>query len=103
VKTSREGFPYVRASSGSVVRVGSCAPLVPFTEAPRMPRLGTSCAKPKRSTTLVSKVVAHARAAIGVERHVARLERQLGASGCDATRRVLSIQEYSKSPVGFED
>ena len=27
----------MRASSGSVVRVGSCAPLVPFTEAPRMP------------------------------------------------------------------
>ena len=34
--------------------VGFLAPLVPITEPPRMPRFGTSCEKPHRSTTLVS-------------------------------------------------
>ena len=46
----------VRQASACAVSVGLCAPLVPITEAPRMPRLGTSCAKPKRSTTLVSRL-----------------------------------------------
>jgi hypothetical protein len=36
----------VRQASACAVSVGLCAPLVPITEAPRMPRFGTSCAKP---------------------------------------------------------
>jgi hypothetical protein len=48
------------------VSVGLCAPLVPITDAPKMPRSGTSWAKPQRFTTLVGAVVAHAGAAIGM-------------------------------------
>jgi hypothetical protein len=44
----------VRQATACAVSVGLCAPLVPITEAPRTPRFGTSCAKPKGSTTLVS-------------------------------------------------
>jgi hypothetical protein len=39
----------VRQANACAVRVGLWAPLVPITEAPRIPRLGTSCAKPSRS------------------------------------------------------
>jgi hypothetical protein len=80
----------VRQASACAVRVGLWAPLVPITEAPRMPRLATSCAKPKLSTTLVSRLSPcawrHRR-----ERQTARdslLLRQLGASGRDQTAYV---------------
>src|SRR5947209_8309603 len=46
----------VRQASACAVSVGLCAPLVPITEAPRTPRFGTSCEKPKRSTTFVSRL-----------------------------------------------
>ena len=44
----------VRQHSACTVRVGLCAPLVPITDAPRIPRLGTSCEKPQRFTTFVA-------------------------------------------------
>jgi len=44
----------VRQASAWAVGVGLCAQLAPITEAPRTPRFGTSCAKPKLLTTLVS-------------------------------------------------
>src|SRR5215470_5118607 len=44
----------VRHASACAVRVGFRAPLVPITDAPRIPRFGTSCDRPHRFTTLVS-------------------------------------------------
>ena len=44
----------VLQASAWTVRVGFRAPLVPITDAPRMPRFGASCEKPQRSTTLLS-------------------------------------------------
>src|ERR1700736_2160237 len=44
----------VRHASACAVSVGLCAPLVPMVEAPRIPRFGTSWAKPQRLTTFVS-------------------------------------------------
>src|SRR5205814_235276 len=46
----------VRQASACTVNVGLRAPLVPITEAPSTPRFGTSCEKPQRSTTLVSRL-----------------------------------------------
>src|SRR5215831_8960315 len=46
----------VRHASACAVRVGLCAPLVPITDAPKIPRFGTSWAKPKRLTTLVARL-----------------------------------------------
>src|SRR5215469_7074868 len=49
--TSRSAVLQARACT---VSVGFRAPLVPISEAPRMPRFGASCEKPHRSTTFVS-------------------------------------------------
>src|SRR5882672_1949619 len=46
----------LRQASAWAVSVGLCAPLVPMTDAPPTPRLGTSGEKPKRLTTLVSRL-----------------------------------------------
>src|ERR1700760_1018533 len=46
----------VRQPRACAVSVGLWAPLVPITEAPRIPRFGTSWEKPQRSTTLVSRL-----------------------------------------------
>src|SRR5205085_11242940 len=46
--------PAVLHANACAVSVGLCAPLVPITLAPRMPRFGASCEKPHASTTLVS-------------------------------------------------
>jgi len=47
-------YSAVRHASACTVRVGFLAPLDPMTDAPRIPRFGTSWEKPQRSTTLVS-------------------------------------------------
>src|SRR5271156_560310 len=46
----------VRQASACAVSVGLCAPLVPITDAPMTPRLGTSWENPQRLTTLVSRL-----------------------------------------------
>lgn len=46
-------YSAVRQASACAVSVGLRAPLVPITEAPRIPKLGISCEKPQRFTTFV--------------------------------------------------
>src|SRR5271155_33138 len=47
-------YSAVRQASAWAVSVGLRAPLVPITEAPSTPRLGTWCEKPQWFTTFVS-------------------------------------------------
>ena len=61
-------YSAVRHASACAVSVGLRAPLVPITEAPRIPRFGASWEKPQRVDDVRLGVVAHARAAVRVRR-----------------------------------